>query len=126
MSRTEHNLTTSENTSAAIRGLTKAIREYVRAYVQRHGCGRVAEVFGVSHHTLWRFLGRGQVKRPLPNAFMYPSEGNVFAPEVARQVGRCRRCVRKKLIMWVKAVSLDPLPSNPTSAKSILPPSESY
>ncbi len=39
-------------------------------YAERHGHARTAEVFGVSRHTLWRFLERGQLGRTLPRAVM--------------------------------------------------------
>ena len=44
------------------------IRAYLRAHVWKHGRAGTAEAFGVSRHTLWRFLDRGQVGRSLPHA----------------------------------------------------------
>ena len=45
--------------------LIEPIRAYVRAYGLRHGRRRATEAFGVSRHTLWRFLERGYVGRSL-------------------------------------------------------------
>ena len=42
----------------------------VDAHVTCHGHARTAEAFGVSRHTLWRFLERGQSGRALPRAVM--------------------------------------------------------
>ena len=67
---------TSENKAPADSGLTKAIREYVCAYVRGHGRRRAAEVFGVSRHTLWRFLRRGHTGRFLPCAVLQAVVGN--------------------------------------------------
>ncbi len=50
------------------RELIDAIGEYLHAHVERHGHGRTAAAFGVSRHTLWRFLERGQPGRALPRA----------------------------------------------------------
>ena len=48
--------------------MTVAIRDYIDAHVYRHGRKRAVEDFGVSRHTLWRFLRRGQLGRSLPRA----------------------------------------------------------
>ena len=48
--------------------LDYAIGEYVRTYVLWHGRARAAETFGVSRHTLWRFLERGHLGKSLPKA----------------------------------------------------------
>ena len=50
--------------------LEDAIREYLRTYVLWRGIGRATERFGVSRHTLWRFLRRGHAGRALPRAVM--------------------------------------------------------
>ena len=52
------------------RELFYAIGDYLLAHIERHGHGRTAEAFGVSRHTLWRFLERGQPGRALPRAVM--------------------------------------------------------
>ena len=54
--------------NAVERELIDAIGEYLHAHVERHGHGRTAAAFGVSRHTLWRFLERGQPGRALPRA----------------------------------------------------------
>ncbi|MCY4640892.1 MAG: hypothetical protein OXC94_11215, partial [Chloroflexi bacterium] len=48
--------------------LIDAIASYLLAHVERHGHAGTAEAFGVSRHTLWRFLDRGQPGRALPRA----------------------------------------------------------
>ena len=52
--------------NAVERQLIDAVGEYVHAYVERHGHGCTEEAFGVSRHTLWRFLERGEPGRTLP------------------------------------------------------------
>ncbi|MXZ89795.1 MAG: hypothetical protein F4Z07_13305 [Dehalococcoidia bacterium] len=52
------------------RELYYAIGDYLLAHIERHGHARTAEAFGVSRHTLWRFLERGQPGRALPRAVM--------------------------------------------------------
>ena len=63
--------------------LVDLIRAYVRAYVWRHGRGKAAKAFGVSRHTLWRFLERGHVGR-LPRAVLETVGGSAEALEAAR------------------------------------------
>ena len=63
----------------------RAIRDYVRAYVWRHGRRKTAEVLGVSRHTLWRFLERGHMGQAVPSAVLSSVGGNVRAIENARQ-----------------------------------------
>ena len=48
--------------------LLDAIGDYLHAHVQERGHARTAAAFGVSRHTLWRFLERGQPGRSLPRA----------------------------------------------------------
>ncbi len=50
--------------------LADAIGDYLHAHIERHGRKRTAEVFGVSRHTLWRFLERSQPGRALPQAVL--------------------------------------------------------
>ena len=57
----------------------RAIRDYVRAYVWRHGRRKTAEVLGVSRHTLWRFLERGHMGQAVPSAVLSSVGGNVRA-----------------------------------------------
>ena len=42
----------------------------MRTYALLYGRKRAAEDFGISRHTLWRFLERGQMGRALPNAVL--------------------------------------------------------
>ena len=48
--------------------LDDAIRDYVRTYALFHGRPQAARHFGVSRHTLWRFLERGRLGKSLPRA----------------------------------------------------------
>ena len=63
----------------------RAIRDYVRAYVWRHGRRKTAEDLCVSRHTLWRFLERGHMGRAVPSSVLNSVGGNVRAIESARQ-----------------------------------------
>ena len=53
------------------RELIDAIGDYLHTHIERHGHTRTAKAFGVSRHTLWRFLERGQPGRALPRAVMH-------------------------------------------------------
>ena len=64
-------------------GLTRAVREYVRAYASLHGRRKAAEDLGVSRHTLWRFLERGHMGRAVPSAVLSSVGGSVRAIEAA-------------------------------------------
>ena len=59
--------------------LIDLVRDYVGAYAWRHGQGRTAEAFGVSRHTVWRFLHRGHAGRRLPSAVMDAFGGDPVA-----------------------------------------------
>ena len=85
--------------------LIDAIGDYLLAHVERHGHARTAETFGVSRHTLWRFLERGQPGRALPRSVTrrtdIPRRIDVDAPKNYRQnkhvlfgqqEGRCGGC----------------------------------
>ena len=50
--------------------LNYAIRDYVRTYVSVRGRQKALERFGVSRHTLWRFLDQGRMGRVLPRAVL--------------------------------------------------------
>ena len=50
--------------------LDYAIRDYVYTHARRHGRRKTMETFGVSRHTLWRFLDRGHMGRALPKAIL--------------------------------------------------------
>ena len=70
-------------TTQAVPDLERAIRDYVRAYVRRHGRRKTAGDLGVSRHTLWRFLERGHVGRAVPSAVLNAVGGNTAAFEAA-------------------------------------------
>ena len=74
---------TSNTTTQAGTDLMRAIRDYVRAYVWRHGRRKTAEVLGVSRHTLWRFLERGHMGQAVPSAVLSSVGGNLTALETA-------------------------------------------
>ena len=65
----------------------------MRTYVLLYGRNRTAEDFGVSRHTLWRFLECGRMSRAIPSAVLnsvgvgadVPLSRTVAALEVARQ-----------------------------------------
>ena len=63
--------------------LERAVRDYVRAYARLHGRKKAAEALGVSRHTLWRFLERGQMGRAVPSAVLSKVGGSVRAIEAA-------------------------------------------
>ena len=65
------------------RDIEDAVREYVRTYVLWRGRRRAAEDFGVSRHTLWRFLRRGHMGRTLPRAVMDMAGDSVETLEAA-------------------------------------------
>ena len=50
--------------------LEDAIREYLRTYVVWRGIRQATATFGVSRHTLWRFLERGHTGLALPRAVL--------------------------------------------------------
>ena len=73
----------SNATTQAGPDLMRAIQDYVRAYVWRHGRRRTSEYVGVSRHTLWRFLERGHMGRAVPSAVLNSIGGNIAALETA-------------------------------------------
>ena len=84
MRSTAYKSRTTETTPlVAVSALNVAIGDYVEAHVLRHGQGHTAEAFGVSRHTLWRFLHRGQFGRSLPRAVLITVGGSVAALESA-------------------------------------------
>ena len=50
--------------------LDSAIRDYIHTYAFWRGRRKAMERFGVSRHTLWRFLDRGHMGRALPRAVL--------------------------------------------------------
>ena len=65
--------------------LADAIGDYLRAHIERHGRGGTAGAFGVSRHTLWRFLERGQAGRALPQAVLDRVGPDLDAVDAATQ-----------------------------------------
>ncbi len=63
--------------------LGRAGWDYVRAHVRLYGQGKTAEVLGVSRHTLWRFLERGQLGRVVPSAVLNSVGGSTQAIKAA-------------------------------------------
>ena len=70
------------------RELYYAIGDFLLAHIERHGHARTAEAFGVSRHTLWRFIERGQPGRALPRAVM------ARAGDTPRKLSAATRAVR--------------------------------
>ena len=65
--------------------LERAIRDYVRTYAVLHGRPRTADAFGVSRHTLWRFLDRGHTGRAIPRVVLERVGGSAQALDDARE-----------------------------------------
>ena len=63
--------------------LEDAIRDYVRTYVRWHGRAKAAETFGVSRHTLWRYLEQGRLGKSLPRAVIKAVGGDPEAIDAA-------------------------------------------
>ena len=76
---------TMNGTTQAEPDLERAIRAYVRTYAVWHGRDRAARDFGVSRHTLWRFLARGHTGRAIPRAVMDSVGRRVEEVEAARE-----------------------------------------
>ena len=89
------------NDTTADKGvLNDAIRRYVRAYALWHGRPQAAQRFGVSRHTLWRFLARGHLGRSLPRAVTGavgndPQSVNAAAEELVNTARRQRKLLRE-------------------------------
>ena len=98
----EPRIQSSNGTMQAGPDLRRAVRGYVRAYASLHGRRKAAEDLGVSRHTLWRFLERGQRGRAVPSVVLSSVGGSVRAIEAATfeiiidlegPCGRTLRCV---------------------------------
>ena len=70
MTTTEAETPTPVEDELADDDLDRAIRDYVHTYVRWRGRRKAMERFGVSRHTLWRFLDRGHVGHALPRAVL--------------------------------------------------------
>ena len=65
--------------------LERAVRAYVRTYAVLHGRPKAAEAFGVSRHTLWRFLNQGHKGRAIPRAVLERVGGSERALDDAQE-----------------------------------------
>ena len=85
MATTSSRTTNPNGTTQAGADLQGAVRAYVRTYAVWHGRDRAAKDFGVSRHTLWRFLKRGHTGRAIPRAVMDSVGRSVEEVEAARE-----------------------------------------
>ena len=90
----------TQNTAAENPDLNEAIRNYVRAYALWHGRPQAAQRFGVSRHTLWRFLERGHLGRSLPRAVAdavgnNPEDVDAATEELVANARRQRKLLRE-------------------------------
>lgn len=83
MNSTEPGTRTPCKSASLAPDLEDAIHSYVRTYVLWRGIGQAAATFGVSRHTLWRFLRRGHTGRALPRAVLDTVGDSVEALEAA-------------------------------------------
>ncbi len=83
MTIAEHRTRTPGKSASLDPNLEDAIREYLRTYVLWRGIQQATTTFGVSRHTLWRFLGRGHTGRALPRAVLDTVGDSVEALEAA-------------------------------------------
>ena len=74
-----------ENAATENLDLNEAIRNYVRTYALWHGRAQASRRFGVSRHTMWRFLERGHMGRSLPRAVTSAVGGNPQAIDAAAE-----------------------------------------
>jgi len=81
----EPRMQTLNGTGQAGPELEKAIRDYVRTYAVLHGKPKAADAFGVSRHTLWRFLNRGHTGRAIPRVVLEHVGGSAQALDDARE-----------------------------------------
>ena len=70
MKTKEHATPPVSKVASAGDDLNYAIHRYVRAYTALRGRQAAVDHFGVSRHTLWRFLKRGHSGRSLPKAVL--------------------------------------------------------
>ena len=90
----------ANETTADYGTVNDAIRLYVRAYALWHGRPQAAQRFGVSRHTLWRFLERGHLGRSLPRAVAdavvnNPEDVDAATEELVANARRQRKLLRK-------------------------------
>ena len=85
MAATNHRTPRLNGAAQAGADLEEAIRSYVRTYTVLHGRPKAAEAFGVSRHTLWRFLARGHTGRAIPRAVLERVGGSARALDDAKE-----------------------------------------
>ena len=85
MAATNHRTPRLNGTTQAGPDLERAVRAYVRTYVVLHGRPKAAEAFGVSRHTLWRFLNQGHKGRAIPRAVLERVGGSARALDDAQE-----------------------------------------
>ena len=93
--------------------LNDAIRNYVRAYALWHGRPQAAQRFGVSRHTLWRFLERGHLGRSLPRAVTGavgedPEDVDSATQELVATARRQRKLMREMEDLLAKEEKREP------------------
>ena len=74
---------TPDEAALADGDLNDAVRHYLHTYARWHGRRKAMEKFGVSRHTLWRFLDRGHLGRALPRAVLDAVGDSVEAIDAA-------------------------------------------
>ena len=85
MAATEPRPGTPNGKAQAGADLERAVRDYVRTYAVLHGRPKAAEAFGVSRHTLWRFLQRDHMGRAVPRAVLERVGDSARALDAARE-----------------------------------------
>ena len=85
MIATEPRRDTSNGATQAGPDIERAIRSYVRTYAVLYGRPKAADAFGVSRHTLWRFLNRGHKGRDIPRAVLERAGGSAQAVDDAKE-----------------------------------------
>ena len=85
MIATEPRRDTSNGGAQAGPDLERAIRSYVRTCAVLHGRPKAADAFGVSRHTLWRFLNQGHTGRAIPRAVLERVGGSARALDDAKE-----------------------------------------
>ncbi|MCY4114595.1 MAG: replication-relaxation family protein [Chloroflexi bacterium] len=85
MAATNPQAQASNGAAQAGADLDEAVRDYVRTYAVLHGKPKAAKALGVSRHTLWRFLHRGQAGRAIPRAVLERVGGSAEALEEAEE-----------------------------------------
>ena len=98
MTTTERGTPTPVKAASGDGDLDDAIGSYVWTYVLWHGRLLAAVPFGVSRHTLWRFLERSHIGRAIPCAVIDAIGGSAQAIEAAT----------RELAAWLPVRRRDP------------------